>query len=593
VVQVDDALTTWTTAKTGVIRELGYSGDVDTLFDPLTAHLAAAADVLSALPIDSVLKGFRSQSGLPAPGEGLSGWAAITAESTFGQWVSGLARLSRVLDEPSLAAHAVALVDGYSATLPKSGETGMTIYGWEKLICGLVDTVVYAGYEPASELLSKLVRGASFDQTRPLPVPHDPAGAGTQHTREWYTLPENLYRGFEATGDELLVDFARLWHYDAYWDRFFQPTGPTASWDIPPWLHAYSHVNTFASAGAALDFSGDQRYLRILENAHRWLVETQCYASGGYGPAELTVPADGSLGNALEWRTDTAEIICGTWAAFKLSSLLLRHTGDVHYLDWPERLLYNGLLAALPLHHDGRSPYYADYRLGTAAKTLYWDAWPCCSGTYAQAFSFVPNLVYQSVDEDGIAISLYVPSTLRTRVGGQALALEQQTRFPEETASMIHILEGPLQEVTLWARIPSWAAHVDVRLNHSTSVFAQAGTWLAIRRRWHAGDTLTIDLHPRLAPSPVDRFHPNRVALHYGPVLLAQDAVASTPLSAPVPLGMLDWQSLLARDGDQLLFRPLAPGSPPLPAGNLRPLYDFPEAHPYRVYFDLDTPRVI
>ncbi|MGO9962293.1 MAG: beta-L-arabinofuranosidase domain-containing protein [Acidimicrobiales bacterium] len=592
---VDENLVTWTTPQAGAVRELGYSGAVEVLPGPLATHIANAAEVFSQLPIDSVLKGFRVASGLPAPGRGLSGWAKDTAEPTFGQWVSGLARLSSVLSDPSLAARAVDLVDGYAATLPSSGKTGMAIYGWEKLVCGLVDTFVYAKYEPALKLLSKLVRAASFDQTRPLPVPSDPAGAGTKLTREWYTLPENLYRGFDASGDEALAEFAQLWHYDSYWNRFLHPSGMEASWDVPVWLHAYSHVNTLASAAAAFETSKDPHYLPILRNGHDWLLATQCYATGGYGPAELTVPADGSLGKSLEWRTDTAETICGAWAVFKLCSALLRQTSDLRYLEWPEKLLYNGLLAALPLRPDGLSPYYADYRLGCATKSYYWEQWPCCSGTYIQAFSFVPNLIYHAIDSDGIAVSLYVASRVRLDIGGQPLVIEQQTRFPDEDKSVVHVIQAPATAVTIWIRLPSWADQVDVQLNGSViSDPAQgSGTWLAVRRVWAPGDTLSVLFQIDLKASPVDAFHPNRVALQFGPVVLAQDAASTTPFSVPLPWRMADWKSLLAREGHSLTFCPLADSSPPLTAGKFRPLYDFPERYPHRVYLDLDSPRAI
>ena len=134
------------------------------------------------------------------------------------------------------------------------------------------------------------------------------------------------------------------------------------------------------------------------------MVETQCYATGGYGPCELTVPCDGTLGAALEWRSDTAEIVCGTWAAFKLCTWLAKATGDARYFEWPERLLYNGLGATSPVRPDGLSPYYSDYRLGSATKAPYWEQWPCCSGTYVQAVAHIPDLIYQAT-EDGLSVS--------------------------------------------------------------------------------------------------------------------------------------------------------------------------------------------
>ena len=153
---------------------------------------------------------------------------------------------------------------------------------------------------------------------------------------------------------------------------------------MPVWLHAYSHVNTLASAGAVYDITHDPRYLTILRNAHDFMTQTQVYATGGYGPCELTVPDDGTLGRALEWRNDTAEIVCGTWAVFKLGTKLLQETGEARYLRWAENLLVNGLGTVTPVRPDGVSPYYSDYRLGWARKLPYWEEWPCCSGTYVQ-----------------------------------------------------------------------------------------------------------------------------------------------------------------------------------------------------------------
>jgi hypothetical protein len=264
----------------------------------------------------------------------------------------------------------------------------------------------------------------------------------------------------------------------------------------------------------------------------------------------------------------------------------------VRYIEWPERLLYNGLLAALPLRPDGLSPYYADYRLGSATKSYYWEQWPCCSGTYIQAFSFVPNLIYQAIDADGIAVSLYVPSRLRLDIDGQPLVIEQRTQFPDEDESVIHVIQAPARAVTIWIRLPPWADQVDVELNRSLVSDPAQGTgkWLAVRRVWAPGDTITIKFHLHLRASPVDGRHPNRVALQFGPVVLAQDAVATTPFSAQLPWQMTDLTSLFAREGRGLSFRPLAAGVPPLGAGNFRPLYDFPERYPHRVYLDLDAP---
>jgi hypothetical protein len=580
-------------SSAGPLTGLGYTGGVQLAAGRMANRLSDAAETYGGLPVDRVLKGFRERAGRPAPGKGLGGWSSQTSEPTFGQWVSGLARLSKVLGDPSLAARAVELVDGYAETLPGSGKTGMGIYGWEKLVCGLVDTAVYAGYEPALDLLSKIIRADTFDLTRRMPTANDFAGAGPAFTPEWYTLPENLYRGFLINGDDALAEFARYWHYDAYWDRF--RTGPVEgkSWDVPVWLHAYSHVNTLASAGAVHDVYHDPGYLTILRNAHDWFTQTQCYATGGYGPCELTVPDDGTLGRALETRNDTAEIVCGTWAVFKLTAKLMAETGEARFLRWAETLLYNGLDAVAPVRPDGLSPYYADYRLGWARKMPYWEQWPCCSGTYVQAVSNIPDLIYQA-SPDGLAVSLFVSSRVTWQAGGQTVTVEQSSDLPQGSESVLKVSTGQPHEFTLRVRIPGWADAIGVEVNGSAAARAtEAEQWVAIRRTWNSGDTVKLRFECSLRAIPVDAFHPNRVAMAYGPVVLAQDASWSAPFSAPVPCEMNVWDKFLVRKDDALVFDSVAPGTARMETGPFRPLYDVPESVPYRVYHDLEQTLII
>jgi hypothetical protein len=583
----------WSEPSTNTLADVGYSGAVTVRAGRMADRLSNAAEIYGGLSVDSVLKGFREKRGLAAPGTGLGGWAKVTTEATFGQWVSGLARLSRSLADPSLAMRAVDLVDGYAATLPPDKRTGMGIYGWEKLVCGLVDAAEFAGYRPALELLSQVARADAFDQTRAVPVPNDFAGAGPAFTPEWYTLAENLYKGFKASGDDYLGELAQSWHYETYWGQLARQIGSPEQWDIPVWLHAYSHVNTLASAAAAYDVHREPRYRAAVENGHDWMRATQCYATGGYGPSELTVPADGTLGRALEWRNDTAEIVCGTWAVFKLGTWLLRETGDPRYLDWPEQLLYNGLDAALPMTAGGGSPYYSDYRLGWATKQLYWEQWPCCSGTYAQAVAHIPTLVYQATG-DGVAVCLFVASRVSLEVDGRPVVVEQRTGFPEEDKVQLRVVADKPLEMTLRVRLPPWSGGTVISLNgERLPMSCGPGQWAAVRKAWTSADVLTVHFEMQLEAKPVDTYHPDRVAITYGPVVLAQQAAWSAPFSASVPWPMVKWGALLKRSGPGLVFTPVAPGTARMPTGAFRPLYDFGEHEPYRVYHDLDRPRII
>ena len=102
------------------------------------------------------------------------------------------------------------------------------------------------------------------------------------------------------------------------------------------------------------------------------------YASGGWGPNERFVtPGEGKLADSLDFKktrwhfhtqsgdyANSFETPCGTYANVNLDRYLIRFTGNPKYGDNMERVVINGMLAALPMQPDGRTFYYSDYHPG-------------------------------------------------------------------------------------------------------------------------------------------------------------------------------------------------------------------------------------
>ena len=86
-----------------------------------------AREVYFGLSNDDILKGFRRNAGKPAPGNDMTGWAAKTSASTFGQWLSGMARMSAALNDTPLREKAIALADGGGKTIGPDGNRGWVI----------------------------------------------------------------------------------------------------------------------------------------------------------------------------------------------------------------------------------------------------------------------------------------------------------------------------------------------------------------------------------------------------------------------------------------------------------------------------------
>jgi uncharacterized protein len=563
------------------LRAFDYDG-VTLLSGRFRRQVEQAVETYGSLPDDSILHGFRKHAGMPAPGEPMRGWCATSSSVIFGQLLSGLVRLGKATGEATLVQKAIRLFEGWRQTLPAPGHAGMRPYDWEKLVCGLVDLYAFGGHEPALSTLADTTEWAAstFDRSRVAADVHDFWGAGPGDTQEWYTLPENLYRAYQLTGDARFKSFADLWLYEDYWRPFAETTSPDR---VVP-VHAYSHVNSFSSAAMAYVVSGDDRYRRICENAYDFLLETQCYATGGYGPDERLMPPDGSLGRSLDRFCYHAEIPCGAWAGFKLARYLMSFTGEARYGDWMETLLLNAMGAALPTRPDGNTYYYGEYGIAAGRKQFYWHEWPCCSGTYLQNVAEYHNLVFFQ-DAEGLCVNLYVPAELQWDRDGTPIAVRLETAYPEAPLASIRLDMAEPAEFRLRFRIPGWCQGAGVQVNgEAVDVPAAPGRWAAVERLWNSGDRVTVTLPMSLRTVPVDRQHPDRVAVMYGPVVLAQDEACCR---RPLAIGRATrLSSRLVQDRPGLRFR-LINAMPERHTRHLVPLYDLPPFWPYWIYFDL------
>jgi DUF1680 family protein len=477
----------------------------------------------------------------------------------------------------------------------------MRHYPFDKLVCGLVDLQQYAGHRDAGAVLARVTAFASKHFERPTLAIADKNH--TQHyyglPQEWYTLGENLYRAYRLTDDEAYRAFAGEWLYHAYWAKFETTASPADAHG----LHAYSHTNAFSSAAMAHDVLGDPKYLTIARNGYDYLQQHQCYATGGYGPNERYMAPDGSLGRALDTRSDTCETSCGSWAGFKLSRYLMQFTAEARYGDWIERLLYNGVGGGLPISTPGRNFYYSDYRVGGGMKVYNWDTYTCCSGTYIQNVAEYHNLVYFR-DANAIYVNLFLPSEVTWRRAGGDVRLTQSTSYPDAPVTTLTVgVQAPVA-FPLRFRVPAWTRDVTAKINGApVAVDAVPGQWATVSRIWASGDVLEITIPLTIRMTPVDAQHPDRVAVVRDPVVLVlegayhdpnfrlpmSDAELTTWLVAEAggpPRG--EWSTGMPVRQWATNFRVEPPDRSPVRL-RFRPFFEIGENYPYFMYFDRRT----
>lgn len=507
------------------LEPFDYRG-VRLLPGPFADRLAATRAFYLSVPDDDIVKGFREKAGLPAPGTHLGGWCDKSSALLFGQWLSGMARIYRATGDAELRDKAVRLMTAWGETLPKQT---FGHYDYDKFVCGLVDMAEYADCPAALPLLARMTdwAEANLGRARLNASDEDSQGGYFNGQMEWYTLPENLYRAYLLTGDARYKAFGDVWRYPYYWGMFNGKTPGT-----PDGFHGYSHANALSSAAMTYAVTGDSDSLKTIANAYDYFQKTQCYATGGYGPGEKLMRPDGELGRSIVSEPNAKflsgshgrsfETPCGTWAVFKLGRYLQQFTGAARYGGWTERVLYNGIGAALPMRGRGGTFYYADYRLQGAGKHYYGAPFPCCAGTYIQDVADLHNILYFQ-NAGGLFVSQYVPSEVAWKHGGQDVTLTQTTRYPEAEDIHFALTMARPATFTLGLRVPEWAQNVRVSVNgRAQTVAAQPGEWLTLHRAWENSDRVSLHIPLAVRDVPIDAQHPGRICSVRGPVVLVR-----------------------------------------------------------------------
>ena len=533
-------------AKVAIVPPLsvfGYS-DVELLAGPFRQQFDHNHDLFLHLDEDAMLKPFRSRMGMPAPGPDMGGWYdngddfdpatnfhSFIAGHSFGQYLSGLARAYAVTGSKPTQEKVQRLVRGYAETVDTAGkfyvDYRLPAYTYDKTSCGLIDAHEFAadpialdvhwrGTQSALPHLPEMALSRAAQRSRPhknAPYTWD----------ESYTLPENLFLAYQRSGDSRYRDLAvRFLEHD-----YFDPLAEDDN--VLPGEHAYSHVNAFSSAMQAYLVLGEEKYLRAAANGLR-MVQEQSFATGGWGPDEAFVePATGGIAGSLDRTHASFETPCGAYGHFKITRYLLRVTRDSRYGDSMERVLYNTIAGARPIQPDGTTFYYSDYNNSAAKKVWYRDKWPCCSGTFPQLTAdYGISSYYRSAD--GIYVNLFIPSRVSWMQGNTECSLTQKTQYPSGKTTQLELTMARPETFTVNVRIPAWAGAKTVVSVNGKSAEAEVvpGRFLAVQRTWKDGDRVEMEIEMPLRLEPVEKSHPNLVALMRGPLAMlgVEDAPA-------------------------------------------------------------------
>ena len=505
-------------------EEFNY-GQVQLTGGPLKQQYDRVCASYLGLDDDRLLRVYRERAALPARGKPMGGWYGrngFVPGHSLGQYISGLARMGKTTGDEACRAKARALVEGFATTFNKSGaiyaapnaEKLWPCYILDKHLAGFMDAWQLCGVEQARELLPRIYKAA-------LPfIPaqgHDRIGKKNPPYDETYVLPESLFSAYQITGERAMYDRAVAYLLDR---EFFDPLARGE--DVLPGRHAYSHAIALSSAAKARLVLGEEKYLRTLENAWRFLATEQQYATGGWGPDELFIePHKGRLYESLKTTADHFETPCGSYAATKLARYLLCATGDARYGDGLERVVFNALLMVKEPDSEGDYFYYSSYN-SRAQKVYYPQRWPCCSGTLVQGVAdYVKNIYFRA--QDGVVVNLYAPSRVQWTQHGKVVTLTQETEYPLGETVTLRVYGTSPADFALRMRIPGWLGQApNLRVNGSPAHAQMERGFAVVRRGWKSGDTVELDLPQSFRTEAIDDQHPKTVAVLRGPLVYVE-----------------------------------------------------------------------
>ncbi len=543
------------------LREFGYD-QVAVRGALQTAQRANVTTVLMAIDPDSLVKPFREMNGQAAPGANLGGWyewkpdydyhhddAGFAPAHCYGQWMSGLARLSAcakaggAAGDPAMEARVLQMDELLAETISPAyfEKTRFPCYSFDKLLCGLMDAQQLVGDGRAFQTLETVLAaaeprmpGRSINRDIQWKMGADPSWMWD----ESYTMPENLFlvskRMPGTSAGERYRAMARAYLTDR---TLFEPL--SRNLNALSDQHAYSYTNALCSAMQAYLTDGSAMHFDAARNGFA-MIEAQSFATGGWGPDEqLRKPGYNDVADSLTNTHNSFETPCGSYAHMKLTRYLLRATRDGHYGDSMERVLWNTVLGSLPLQSDGKSFYYADYNV--AAKRIYSvHRWPCCAGTLPQvAADYGINGYLQ--EPGAVWVNLYQASELRWSEGGSAVQLEQTGAYPDDGLVRLDVSVSQPVRFAMQLRIPRWAGEgATLRVNGRAAPVVVRRGFAAVERTWRTGDTVELNLPMQLRieamPSNGGMMQLSTLALLYGPRVLFA-------LRAPTDSGPLEVDS--------------------------------------------------
>lgn len=568
----------------------------------------AEADYLLSLDLDRLVAPYRVAAELPAKAPAYPGWETENLPGVaLAFYLSGLSRLYATTGKAEYGTRIQYLLDeleacqkrcdgyllgttGGRATLARVEREGWfdgfsvwhtdgratPYYSMEKLFSGLRDAWRLGRHRQALQIAVALANWLEGHMSH----------LSDQQLQalmriEFGGLNWVLADLYADTGDTRYLAMSKRWQHRWLTDELAQGRDNLAR------KHANAQFPKISGLAARYPYSGDPADLDTARFFWESVARHHSYATGGNSESEFFDLPD-QLGDRL---TPFTEENCNVYNMLRLTSLLAAVEPRAEYADYMERALFNHILAAQ--HRDSGAICYFLPLLPGATKTAepLHTLFSCCVCSAMDSYVRHGEYIY-SHGQDDLYVNLFIASEVEW--ADQGVSLRQETRFPEQETTTLQLSCRQPTDFALHLRYPAWAARgLEIRINGVEEKFAaRAGEFVRIARTWRDGDRVDVRIPFSLRAEPLPGGG-SRVALFYGPVLLAGEipsaagwsdpAREATPVLVPEATPVEQW---LVPGAEPLLFNTAVarPGQV-----SVKPFYRI-KTGGYTVYWDVLTP---
>jgi len=564
-----------------------------------------AAYLLEIEP-DRLLHRFHEYAGLPVKAAIYGGWEGETISGhTLGHYLSACAMMyasthdKRFKEKTNYIVQQLALCQqarktGYVGAVPNEDTVFAQVargeirsrgfdlngawvpwYTMHKVMAGLLDTYLYCDNQEAIGILNKIGNWINLELK-------DLTDAQLQKMLdcEHGGMNEALVNLYAVTGNKNYLELSYKFHHKAVLDSLAHQK------DIMQGRHSNTNIPKIIGAERRYQLTGNAKDSTIADYFWHTIVNHHTYVNGGNSNYEYLGNED-KLNDRL---SDNTTETCNTYNMLKLTRQLFAFNPRPEYADFYERALYNHILASQE-PDSGMMCYFVPLRMG-GKKTFSdkFNSFWCCVGSGIENHSKYGEAIYYRAADGGLFVNLFIPSQLNWKE--KSIQVTQSTAFPESNTSTLRISVVRPATFPLYIRNPWWAAgNVQLTVNGKPVKAIKASNgYFAISRTWKNNDKVEIafDMHLYTESMPDNK---NRIALLYGPVLLAGDLGATMPdpvYGTPVLLTsnrqVAEWVKPVP--GKPLTFKMQGVGKP-FDTG-LSPFYAMHQDY-YSVYWDYFT----